>query len=1470
MKNKLFALFLSCSVIIQTALAPLGVNAYGAQKAALFTEAFPGDVGTDFMQYGENKAENDYFTGGFLVEGTSTPWRDNRFEIIEAGEEHAIKRSYDTGILSNVPQRPTRNLKNPITLNPAEPTVYFLKWKQYLGENDGFDPMKIPASGSAVSFDALMLDLGMRAGAGFTADSDGKIVPFISYYTGDSNIAYGTEEINPGIWYNMILKIEANAASPDRMSLAIYPETEEFDGEYLLTKEYTSSISYNKVSYHFRASQAKEQKADMAISGAVCEAYDMREAAAEKLVGKAKESVYSNSDTAAEDLRSAKDAADALEEGILKTLLSCETAELEARNSIFLKLNSFTDTLDLTAYEDACSVAELSSEQYKEEYRKIVGEYTYLYDIVSQITQAQTTEEVGAVDLSTVTDDSLKNKLSKLASERTAVILTEAAENDRTKEKLDAAVQAVAVLAEGTLKSQLTERLNSLMAEIAGTYAEQYLKKAEESKKLPDAEQSKLWIDSVTDTVLRNTLTDRYIRLMEYIDSIVPEAGSIKIKGEPKLGCSLRADPVYPVNECENDGEPIIKWYRDNALIAVAADYTVASEDLGKILKVEITPVNTAGKSGKAVFEEISVPRDIAVCYEDFAYEPGTPVKNIPELNSRDALKGFAGGWLVGSRADTAAGNPIENDAVTVTDRNTVSIPGNSTNYYMRELQQPIKADGEDCYYISWVMKGFIPATVGTQSQKLEFGTADGESSPVMVGMIHQNGTDKLIPFIKVNNLGIVYASESIAENKLYRFTAKIQMTDDKDLIALKAYPSGETAKSKWDVSISAALSPEVMDRLSFVCNYADVSGTVEYGDLTVQRYSEGDMALFEDISAELSKAEEEYSEQRLAAAGERLGSLIEGICKKELEERIRDLESKLEKEKSTAAEIEKILSGLEGTPVTDSTYEGIISQCNSASELIKLLYSEASKNNYLLRLDKIYSKLYYAEITKNGITDDFSVYEDGRPLSEDWFSDSNLTQSADEVKAANGTVKPEEIDIFRKIPTAELNLYTWYMEVCYSSSNAEFQIGNTNIKLLDNKITCIQNGNAVCVKEFKTNGILIFEADNGGIFIRNSEDELYVEWTQGQINKFGIMKGCAVNKIICQSVRKEIADDIKSGVSAAQSLQYGDILLAQSRIDCLPESVIKSVYSEKCRYLLEENKKTVPKITSVSVSGSEYPGGVLKMSYIMEDRGQNKGEPEIKWTYAGGTATGTDSFKIPSGTTGTITVSVTPVNIFGIKGEPYTRSVNIKRTGTSGGGGGGGSISAPVKNPPIENNADTAPEYIFLDITNHWAKASIEGLYKRGLVKGIENEFFYPDKSVTRAEFAQMISNITGGGNDDSVYFTDVYEGDWYFKAVRNAASCGIMIGNERKFNPNEEITREEIATAAYKLFKYLNCSSEIGEAAEFADKSDISPWAAEFVNSCSSIRLMSGMENNCFMPKKSATRAEAAIIICRILNCN
>jgi len=47
-----------------------------------------------------------------------------------------------------------------------------------------------------------------------------------------------------------------------------------------------------------------------------------------------------------------------------------------------------------------------------------------------------------------------------------------------------------------------------------------------------------------------------------------------------------------------------------------------------------------------------------------------------------------------------------------------------------------------------------------------------------------------------------------------------------------------------------------------------------------------------------------------------------------------------------------------------------------------------------------------------------------------------------------------------------------------------------------------------------------------------------------------------------------------------------------------------------------------------------------------------------------------------------------------------------------------------------------------FKDTENHWAKAYIDKLLEYGIVSGDGNGFFYPDKPVTRAECAKMISN--------------------------------------------------------------------------------------------------------------------------------
>lgn len=49
----------------------------------------------------------------------------------------------------------------------------------------------------------------------------------------------------------------------------------------------------------------------------------------------------------------------------------------------------------------------------------------------------------------------------------------------------------------------------------------------------------------------------------------------------------------------------------------------------------------------------------------------------------------------------------------------------------------------------------------------------------------------------------------------------------------------------------------------------------------------------------------------------------------------------------------------------------------------------------------------------------------------------------------------------------------------------------------------------------------------------------------------------------------------------------------------------------------------------------------------------------------------------------------------------------------------------------------------MFKDIQNHWAKEDIEHLEKLGIVKGDENGNFNPDKPITRAEVAALLSRL-------------------------------------------------------------------------------------------------------------------------------
>lgn len=170
-----------------------------------------------------------------------------------------------------------------------------------------------------------------------------------------------------------------------------------------------------------------------------------------------------------------------------------------------------------------------------------------------------------------------------------------------------------------------------------------------------------------------------------------------------------------------------------------------------------------------------------------------------------------------------------------------------------------------------------------------------------------------------------------------------------------------------------------------------------------------------------------------------------------------------------------------------------------------------------------------------------------------------------------------------------------------------------------------------------------------------------------------------------------------------------------------------------------------------------------------------------------------------------------------------------------------------------------------------HWARANIWTLAAYGVVSGYPGGYFYPDKTITRAEFLKLIATIARekyvAPEDLSTSFQDVDNTDWYAGYIAWAASNKIIEGYpDGNFYPNNGISREEIAVIARNAIEALGLifpRAQTADAVDFADSDEIADWSKAAVNDMSEFKFINGDENKRFLPKKEATRAEAVTII-------
>ncbi|WP_435303311.1 S-layer homology domain-containing protein [Paenibacillus amylolyticus] len=208
--------------------------------------------------------------------------------------------------------------------------------------------------------------------------------------------------------------------------------------------------------------------------------------------------------------------------------------------------------------------------------------------------------------------------------------------------------------------------------------------------------------------------------------------------------------------------------------------------------------------------------------------------------------------------------------------------------------------------------------------------------------------------------------------------------------------------------------------------------------------------------------------------------------------------------------------------------------------------------------------------------------------------------------------------------------------------------------------------------------------------------------------------------------------------------------------------------------------------------------------------------------------------------------------------------------------------MSAVVVVSTLISSQASAATTTFKDVqANHWAKSAIESAVSKGYFKGYGNGLFKPNASVTRAEFASLISRVAKDMTLPEDAQTDSFKdlkGHWSKAEVDRAVTLGFINTKDypNGFKPSTPITREEMA-------KWLS-SGLVASSAEyktaFAEtkgtllpvKESFKPGIAQdkipYLALAMGTNLMNGFPDGSFGMDETTTRAESSAILLRLEN--
>ncbi|MEK3687957.1 S-layer homology domain-containing protein [Paenibacillus sp. FSL R10-2736] len=180
-----------------------------------------------------------------------------------------------------------------------------------------------------------------------------------------------------------------------------------------------------------------------------------------------------------------------------------------------------------------------------------------------------------------------------------------------------------------------------------------------------------------------------------------------------------------------------------------------------------------------------------------------------------------------------------------------------------------------------------------------------------------------------------------------------------------------------------------------------------------------------------------------------------------------------------------------------------------------------------------------------------------------------------------------------------------------------------------------------------------------------------------------------------------------------------------------------------------------------------------------------------------------------------------------------------------------------------------------FKDINNVQDKDKIIALQNSGLIKGISQDLFGPNISISEAEGVQMIVNALDLNLDlirfvkephATDYFKNANDSAWYAEALIIAGVHGLDLPADLK--PNQKLTREEFT---HQLIDAIEASGQLPMikpvVIDYKDQDQVKAEYSGSIQRALNYGVLKLDESGKLNPKQEITRAEAAVAISNAL---